>query len=36
MCLQPSMAEEWQKYQDILKREREEFKKQLGREVGIS
>ena len=28
------MAEELQKYKDILKREREEFKKQLIREVG--
>ena len=30
------MAEELQKYKDILKREREEFKKQLKREVSIS
>ena len=28
------MAEELQKYKDILKREREEFEKQLTREVG--
>ena len=28
------MAEEFQKYKDILKREREEFQKQLVREVG--
>ena len=28
------MAEELQKYKDILKREREEFEKQLIREVG--
>ena len=30
------MVEELQKYKDILKREREEFKKQLEREVSIS
>ena len=30
------MVEELQKYKDILKREREEFKKQLVREVSIS
>ena len=30
------MAEEFQKYKDILKREREEFEKQLVREVGTS
>ena len=30
------MAEEFQKYQDILKREQEEFEKQLIREVGTS
>ena len=30
------MAEELQKYKDILKREREEFKKQLKREVSTS
>ena len=30
------MAEELQKYKDILKRERKEFKKQLEREVSIS
>ena len=30
------MAEELQKYKDILKHEREEFKKQLKREVSIS
>ena len=30
------MAEELQKYKDILKQEREEFKKQLEREVSIS
>ena len=29
------MAEELQKYKDILKRERGEFKRQLVREVGI-
>ena len=34
--LQEEMAEELQKYKDILKREREEFKKQLEREVSIS
>ena len=28
------MAEEFQMYKDILKREREEFQKQLVREVG--
>ena len=28
------MAEELQKYKDILKREREEFKRQLVRELG--
>ena len=30
------MAEELQKYKDILKREREEFKEQLEREVSVS
>ena len=30
------MVEEFQKYKDILKREREEFQKQLVREVGTS
>ena len=30
------MAEELQKYKDILKREREEFKRQLVREVSTS
>ena len=30
------MAEEQQKYKDILKHEREEFRKQLQREVSIS
>ena len=30
------MAEELQKYKDILKREREEFERQLVREVGTS
>ena len=30
------MAEELQQYKDILKREREEFKRQLVREVGTS
>ena len=29
------MAEELKKYKDILKREREEFRRQLVREVGI-
>ena len=30
------MAEEFQKYKDILKREQDEFKKQLAREVRTS
>ena len=30
------MAEEFQKYRDMLKREREEFQKQLVREIGTS
>ena len=30
------MAEEFQKYKDMLKHEREEFKKQLEREVSLS